>query len=176
MATRTQVACVDVLVMDFPLKSALKLFILIAWPKRDLIARELQFKVKKKITINSKNIVARENTVISIKPQFGPLKIMKTHAYIRRKYVPLDILTFDLQDRRLGSFNHTNVDELVGGQAGVQLRQHGSSHLFKLELSHSMIHWMRREVHTSHDKCVFVPKKMSLLQHRPKDATTPCRA
>ncbi len=42
MATLTQVACVVVFVIDFPLKSALNVLVLIAWPNLARIARELK--------------------------------------------------------------------------------------------------------------------------------------
>ncbi len=47
MATLTRVACVVVFVMDLPLKSAVKVLVLMAWPNLDLMARELKKKIKK---------------------------------------------------------------------------------------------------------------------------------
>jgi hypothetical protein len=42
MATLTRVACVVVLVIDFPLKSALKVLVLMAWPNLERMAQELE--------------------------------------------------------------------------------------------------------------------------------------
>jgi hypothetical protein len=46
MATLTRVAWVVVLVIDFPLKSALRVLVLIAWPNLERMARELKKKEK----------------------------------------------------------------------------------------------------------------------------------
>jgi hypothetical protein len=45
MATRTRVACVVVLVIDIPLKSLLRVLVLMAFPNLDRIALELKLKI-----------------------------------------------------------------------------------------------------------------------------------
>jgi len=71
--------------------------------------------------------------------------------------VPLNWLAFDFQNGGLWGLDHSDVHDVVVGQAGVQLGQKGQGHLLQLELPLGLIHGRGREVDASHDECLFIP-------------------
>jgi len=72
--------------------------------------------------------------------------------------LPLNSLTFDLKDGRLGGLHDTNVDQLVNGQRGVELHQHLGYDLLQLNLSLGLVWRGNWQTDARHDEGLFISK------------------